>query len=549
MSETTLFGIESLTLAWHRYVWSTKREAKDYFGIKALGTNLEDNLQRLSMSLLAGEWKPSRPPKFFKPKPSGTYRTVTVLPIEDALVFQAIGDFVAYRVFDSLYQNSEFVFGSVLHPSVAKWTDLIEREDSEYYLFQPYQFLYQQFADSVNTALSQLGESGPVFCFETDITGFFDSIPHYNLLEVLQDESDLSDRTADLLGECLNVWSGTRDRPTPGVGIPQSVPTSSLLANLLLHELDNAIKMDGMSYYRYMDDIRIYSNDRVRLEAALGKMDRYLKGHGLSINTKKTRIQEVDSSQEHQIIFVALGYAEIETVDVGELRFLQMAEQDQGEDTLVKITLETQEDKDVFAELELDRIETLLTQLVSRDTEALSEVTEDSRVRDRLLTSLAYRFRQANRIGSRSDLPDRIAILLLDAFDEYFWRADQLCWALQCYRRNDLVKSGLLDKTKKYSHVEWIRSQCYSALAYSQTFRLSELQILVRELDVCESWFDRLALYKLIFAQSGNRQLRESVLARAGREEDTNLKRQILFLDNLKEDEIQTLITSSSDEF
>ena len=36
--------------------------------------------------LLKNTFKPSRPPKFFKPKPNGMHRTITILPVEDALV-------------------------------------------------------------------------------------------------------------------------------------------------------------------------------------------------------------------------------------------------------------------------------------------------------------------------------------------------------------------------------------------------------------------------------------------------------------------------------
>ena len=85
---------------------------------------------------------------------------------------------------------------------------------------------------------------------------------------------------------------------TPGVGIPQGPAQSFFLANLILHELDELIIDQGLKYYRYMDDIKIYGFEENKLIESLVLIDKYLKGNGLSINAKKTKIERIDEDKE-----------------------------------------------------------------------------------------------------------------------------------------------------------------------------------------------------------------------------------------------------------
>jgi hypothetical protein len=58
----------------------------------------------------------------------------------------------------------------------------------------------------------------------------------------------------DLLNDCLNIYSGTKESVTPGVGIPQGPAASFFFANVFLTDLDYEISQKGYTYYRYMDD-------------------------------------------------------------------------------------------------------------------------------------------------------------------------------------------------------------------------------------------------------------------------------------------------------
>jgi hypothetical protein len=300
------FSPNNLRLAWERMVRSNGKDIKDFFGIEIYSTNLEKNLIRLSEAIIKGEFKPQRPFKYYEPKASKTHRTKSVLSIEDSLVYQAIADKVAENNYKRLAENNSFVFGSVLHPEVEKGLDLLNEPDADFYFFEYYIPLYNKFINSVNT---EIGNTNIRFKLETDITGFFDCIPHSKLLITLN-KFGVEPEILDLLNDCLNIYSGTKESVTPGVGIPQGPAASFFYANVFLTDLDYEISQRGYTYYRYMDDIRIYEESEEQLTEALVLIDNFLKGRALSLNTKKTSIEELGENREAEKLPFLTAYGE-----------------------------------------------------------------------------------------------------------------------------------------------------------------------------------------------------------------------------------------------
>src|SRR5690625_339810 len=118
------FSKENLQLAWERMIRSNKSDVKDLFGIEIYSANLNDNLERLSNIIIHGNYKPSRPFKYYEPKPSKTHRTKTVLSIEDAIVYQAIADKIATENYERLAENNSFVLGNVLKREFKEGTNI-----------------------------------------------------------------------------------------------------------------------------------------------------------------------------------------------------------------------------------------------------------------------------------------------------------------------------------------------------------------------------------------------------------------------------------------
>jgi hypothetical protein len=340
----------------------------------------------------------------------------------------------------------------------------------------------------------------------------------------------------DLLSECLNVWSGTHEGLTPGVGIPQATSASHFFANLFLHDLDNLIKDRGLRYYRYMDDIRIYGYSHDELQRVLVDIDRYLKRHALSLNAKKTGIEELTGENQAES-FIGFDYG-TEAPDAlapgsnGD-DFELMAEQDGA------IDVESKEKENSARRRET--IKACHTQLraVSQDIKAKlsSEGRKGLQFHDRAVQrdfmNLGFQFRQAHRILKNLGVPAKPTkgpvlngwFLLLD---QYFWLADQFCWALALYENNPAVKKRLLAFAKKHDCYEWIVHHVYQCLALSQQFSPKELRQLFSNLDETDGWYSRRTVYFLLLHHSHDRQFLQSILSRVAREPDPVLKREIL---------------------
>lgn len=73
-------------------------------------------------------------------------------------------------------------------------------------------------------------------------------------------------------------------------GLPQNRDISSFLANIYMRVLDRIL--EGITYFRYMDDIRIVSNSHAEANRYMLKIVEALRHIGLAINSSKTRLLE-----------------------------------------------------------------------------------------------------------------------------------------------------------------------------------------------------------------------------------------------------------------
>lgn len=119
----------------------------------------------------------------------------------------------------------------------------------------------------------------------TDVTAFFDCVVHSILIRDLQ-RVGVSSELEGVLRQMLSLWTRT-----PGIGIPQGPDASRVLANLYFTPIDEVmLSIEGVEYFRYMDDIRIVSASRHRAIAALQVLDDECRLRNLHLSTKKTRL-------------------------------------------------------------------------------------------------------------------------------------------------------------------------------------------------------------------------------------------------------------------
>lgn len=129
--------------------------------------------------------------------------------------------------------------------------------------------------------------AGDVWMAETDITAFFDFIKHELLLPELQ-QVGVEPGVVGALREMLRTWT-----VTPNTGVPQGPNASRVLANFYLSPVDAAMRAGtNISYFRYMDDIRIVGSSRAEVIGALQVLDGECRRRGLALSTKKTELHE-----------------------------------------------------------------------------------------------------------------------------------------------------------------------------------------------------------------------------------------------------------------
>lgn len=501
------FSPNNLRLAWERMVRSNGKDIKDFFGIEIYSTNLDKNLIRLSEAIIKGEFKPQRPFKYYEPKASKTHRTKSVLSIEDALVYQAIADKVATTNYKRLAENNSFVFGSVLHPEVEKGLDLLNEPDADFYFFEYYIPLYNKFINSVNT---EIENTNIRFKLETDITGFFDCIPHSKLLITLN-KFGVEAEILDLLNDCLNIYSGTKESVTPGVGIPQGPAASFFYANVFLTDLDYAISQSGYTYYRYMDDIRIYEESEEQLTEALVLIDNFLKGRALSLNTKKTSIEELGENRKAEKLTFLTGYGEeLEEYEIKDSKgekqkqvYLteQSPDNEQGKKYIVK-TIEGEE-LITYCKKEIAEVEKYLFEkfkAINNTNFNARDLSNDEHLKKEII-HIAYRWRSSNSILKNIDKPLLNAKLIpiwLFCVEHFFWKANHFCWNLNQYGANDLINLKLNEIIPKFKSFEWVRYQILSNLSTVQHFNTSELREIFRKSKEEISGLVRLGYYMIL---------------------------------------------------
>jgi len=448
------FNSRAIQLSWKRVISSVKSDAKDFFGISVFKANLDKNISELSSIILSNSYQPKRPFKYYEPKSSGTQRTKTVLNIEDALVYQAIGNFIGFKLFDQLTDCKQSVFGSVLHNDVKSGVDILDNQESDFFFFEYYVELYNRFIESINETLENPKIS---HILETDITGFFDSIPHSTLILELK-QKGIDDSILNLLANCLNAWSGTRDAYTIGVGIPQGPSTSYLLANVFLDSIDREIIGKGIFYYRFMDDIRIYSVGQENLNAILVLLDKRLKSKALSLNSHKTSLQSLSDFKDERDKILDSSMFEIEF----NKSDFDIENTEQGgsniEDDL-KDKVEYSKIALKLYTLKIKEIEDKIQEFILGIKNSKEPVSKSD---FRTFLTLSYNWRKISSVlyGDYEYKPNVLMIpYWLDGLRLFYWKSNHIVWNLKFYDNLPDYSGQFIDLLDYFKEYEWVQYQ------------------------------------------------------------------------------------------
>jgi retron-type reverse transcriptase len=125
----------------------------------------------------------------------------------------------------------------------------------------------------------------------TDISDFYDSIDIATLLSDLR-QMDTPEALVTQLSACLNRWADPLK-----VGIPQGQSASDVLAKVYLNSVDRNLRAMDYGHFRYVDDYRIFCNDKVRAKRALLDLTGLLRKRGLSLQAAKSEILRSDEAR------------------------------------------------------------------------------------------------------------------------------------------------------------------------------------------------------------------------------------------------------------
>jgi len=525
-----LFTGKDLRLAWERVNASVGTDSKDYFGINIYSTNVDKHLGALHKQLANDSFEPTRSFKYYEPKKSGTQRTKSVLRISDAIVYQAIADKVAFQLYDHLSKTKEHVFGSVLNENVTKGAELLNEEDPEFYFFEYYVGLYNRFIEGISKTIDS---ESVAYKLETDITGFFDCIPHSTLILELM-RLGIDKGLLELLATCLNSWSGTRDMSTFHVGIPQGPAASFLFANIILDGLDQLMLEKGMIYFRFMDDIRIYSSSENELLSMLALMDRYLKGRSLSVNTSKTSILPVKENE-----------SEVDTLlDSYGIPFEDKTENKIEHDIVIQDQTQLKSSKSNFNIISPDialKNYLLAIKLIEDDLLEISTKFESNSLLNpipkpviRNFLTLAQRWRitvkAIKSIQNYSPRQELIPVWLF-GINNIFWKANSMVWNLNLYDSLENYYFEIEKILSDFEHFEWVRYQVLNIYGKVIGADKNRQKKALRDLSKETSPLARLGYYSILVESIRNdSQLFESIISHLKQEKEEYIKESVLNL-------------------
>lgn len=223
------------------------------------------------------------------PKPSGVLRPITLLSVEDQIVYQACVNLVA----DALKRKTRHRYEKRV------FAHLYAGKSSPFFYIK-WQRSYQRYGQKVRDAFG----NGHCHIANFDLASFYDSIDPHVLGHFLK-ELGIDEDTIRLLLLCLKVWTSStwsngRQNIYHGHGIPQGPLASGMLSESVLQHIDQAGEQGRTTIYlRYVDDIKILAKSEDHLRRKLIKLDISAKEIGLFPQTAKINIRRiVDPNEE-----------------------------------------------------------------------------------------------------------------------------------------------------------------------------------------------------------------------------------------------------------
>jgi hypothetical protein len=159
----------------------------------------------------------------------------------------------------------------------------------------------------------------PVYVIRTDITNFYESIPHNKLMPLLNNNTLLSNKSKSLIKGIFKEYEFLKDKSITkeDYGVPRGIGISSYLSEIYLRDIDKEIsnRQEVLFYARYVDDIFIIINflpmGITTLDDYYVKIEQLFQEKGLILKIrgeKKCKILDFTKDSVPEEKFDYLGY-------------------------------------------------------------------------------------------------------------------------------------------------------------------------------------------------------------------------------------------------
>jgi RNA-directed DNA polymerase len=249
----------TLQTAWEQVQSNRGAAGIDGQSIEMFAANAERHLNELAKEIEAGQYQPLAVRRVEIPKAGGKTRPLGIPTVKDRVVQTAVK-----RVIEPIFEM-EFLPMS--------------------YGFRP--------GKGCKDALREVDrylKEGYTHVVDADLKGYFDSIPHPQLKERIEERISDGRLLALLAGWLKQDIVKGLERWTPAGGTPQGAVISPLLANLYLHPLDTAMFRLGYRMVRYADDFVILCESAEQAHSALAEVRVWVEANGLTLHPDKTHV-------------------------------------------------------------------------------------------------------------------------------------------------------------------------------------------------------------------------------------------------------------------
>ena len=151
---------------------------------------------------------------------------------------------------------------------------------------------YRSFRKAVQSGLHKYK-----YCVKADISQYFNSLYHHDLVSFFRDFSKTPE-DVKFFGKFLRQINAGRSVDC----LPHGIYPAKIIGSQFLRFIEDSNRLNAKQTYRFMDDIYLFDNKEDVLRQDFHQLQRLLGEKGLSVNASKTLIGDVDELDIEQEI-------------------------------------------------------------------------------------------------------------------------------------------------------------------------------------------------------------------------------------------------------